>query len=94
MKYIGATDFFARAPFVIEGMLIGLIGSFIPLIAIYFIYNEAIIFVAGSFPFLSLLIQLIPVEEIFKILTPICIGIGVGIGFIGSFTTVRKHLSV
>lgn len=94
MKYIGATDFFARAPFVIEGMLIGLIGSFIPLIAIYFIYNEAIIFVAGSFPFLSLLIQFIPVEEIFKILTPICIGIGVGIGFIGSFTTVRKHLSV
>lgn len=94
MKYIGATDFFARAPFVIEGMLIGLIGSFIPLIGIYFIYNEAMIYVAGSFPFLSQLIQFLPVQTIFSTLTPVCIGIGVGIGFIGSFTTVRKHLSV
>lgn len=94
MKYIGATDFFARAPFVIEGMLIGLIGSFIPLIAIYFIYNEAMIYVAGSFPFLSQLIQFLPIEDIFTNLIPVCIGIGVGIGFIGSFTTVRKHLSV
>ena len=94
MKYIGATDFFARAPFVIEGMLIGLIGSFIPLIAIYFIYNEAIIFVAGSFPFLSLLIHFLTVEQIFNVLIPISLGIGVGIGFFGSITTVRKHLRV
>ena len=38
MKYIGATDFFVRAPFVVEGILIGLIGSVIPLIIIYFVY--------------------------------------------------------
>lgn len=93
MKYIGATDFFARAPFVIEGMLIGAIGSFIPLIAVYFIYNEAMIYVAGSFAFLQLL-QFLPAEDIFSVLVPVCIGIGVGIGFIGSYTTVRKHLSV
>lgn len=94
MKYIGATDFFARAPFVIEGMLIGAIGSFIPLIAVYFIYNEAMIYAAGSYAFLSQLLQFLPVEDIFSVLVPVCIGIGVGIGFIGSYTTVRKHLSV
>lgn len=94
MKYIGATDFFVRAPFVIEGMIIGLIGSLIPMAAIYFIYNEAMVYVAGSFPFLSTLIKFIPVTEIFSILMPVCMGIGVGIGFLGSFTTVRKHLSV
>ena len=94
MKYIGATDFFARAPFVIEGMLIGVIGSIIPLIAVYFIYNEAMIYVAGTFSFLSQLLQFLPAEDIFSTLIPVCIGIGVGIGFIGSYTTVRKHLSV
>ena len=94
MKYIGATDFFTRASFVIEGMFIGLIGSLIPLVAVYFIYNEAMMYVAGRFPSLSQLLAFLPVETVFTNLVPICIGIGVGIGFIGSFTTVRKHLSV
>ena len=43
MKYIGATDFFVRSPFVIEGMMIGLIGSLLPLGIIYVIYNHMII---------------------------------------------------
>lgn len=94
MKYIGATDFFVRAPFVIEGILIGIIGSFLPLVAIYVIYNEAMIYIAGSFPFLSQLVNFIPVREVFSSLVPVCIGIGVGIGFVGSYTTVRKHLHV
>ena len=52
------------------------------------------IYIAKSFPFLSQLVNFIPVNEVFTSLVPICIGIGVGIGFIGSYTTVRKHLSV
>lgn len=94
MKYIGATDFFVRAPFVIEGMVIGFIGSLIPLAAVYVIYNQALLYVAQKFAYLSQLMQFLPVNEIFTNLIPVCIGIGVGIGFIGSFTTVRKHLSV
>lgn len=94
MKYIGATDFFARAPFVIEGIIIGFIGSLIPLTVIYFLYNEAVIYAATSYSFMSSIIQFLPVQEVFETLLPICIGIGVGIGFIGSYTTVRKHLSV
>ncbi len=94
MKYIGATDFFTRAPFVIEGMVIGLIGSFLPLVGVYFIYNEAMMYVAKRFPSLSQLLAFLPVESVFANLVPVCIGLGVGIGFIGSFTTVRKHLSV
>lgn len=94
MKYIGATDFFVRSPFVIEGIILGIIGSFIPIVAIYVIYNEAMIYIAKSFPFLSQLVNFIPVNEVFTSLVPICTGIGVGIGFIGSYTTVRKHLSV
>ena len=94
MKYIGATDFFTRAPFVIEGIVIGLIGSFLPLIGVYFIYNEAMMYVAKRFPSLSQLLAFLPVETVFTNLVPVCMGLGVGIGFIGSFTTVRKHLSV
>lgn len=94
MKYIGATDFFTRAPFVIEGIVIGLIGSFLPLIGVYFIYNEAMMYVARRYPSLSQLFAFLPVESVFANLIPVCIGLGVGIGFIGSFTTVRKHLSV
>ena len=94
MKYIGATDFFVRAPFVIEGMVIGLIGSLIPLAAVYLIYNQAMLYLAERFQYLSQLMQFLSVEEIFATLIPVCIRLGVGIGFIGSFTTVRKHLSV
>ena len=94
MKYIGATDFFTRAPFVIEGILIGLIGSSIPLGVIYFLYNRAIGFVTESFSVLASLLNFLTIEEIFKILLPLSLAIGVGIGFFGSFSTVRKHLRV
>lgn len=94
MKYIGATDFFTRAPFVIEGIVIGLIGSFLPLVGVYFIYTEAMMYVARRYPSLSQIMEFLPVDSVFANLVPVCIGLGVGIGFIGSFTTVRKHLSV
>lgn len=94
MKYIGATDFFVRAPFVIEGILIGLIGAAIPLGIIYVIYNRALTFLTEQFSVLSSLLNFLTVDQIFKILVPISLGIGVGIGFIGSFVTVRKHLRV
>lgn len=94
MKYIGATDFFVRAPFVIEGILIGLIGAGIPLAIIYFLYSEAISYVAERFEMLTQLLQFLPVQTIFDMLLPLCLGLGMGIGFLGSFSTVRKHLSV
>lgn len=94
MKYIGATDFFVRAPFVIEGMIIGLIGSLIPLAAVYVLYNQAMLYVSERFPYLSQLMKFLDIDVIFSILIPVSIGLGVGIGFIGSFTTVRKHLRV
>ncbi len=94
MKYIGATDFFVRAPFVIEGIIIGLIGSLIPLVITYFVYNKAAEFLAIRFSMLNSILDILPVGKIFEALTPISILIGVGIGFLGSVTTVRKHLHV
>ncbi len=94
MKYIGATDFFVRSPFVIEGMLIGLIGAAIPLGLIYVIYNVVLEYVSNRFSMLSSLLSFLTVEEIFNVLVPVSLGIGVGIGFLGSIVTVRKHLRV
>lgn len=94
MKYIGATDFFVRSPFVIEGVIIGLVGALIPLGIIYFVYNNVIVYVAERFSMLSQLLNFLPVETIFNVLAPVSIIVGVGIGFLGSITTVRKHLRV
>ncbi len=94
MKYIGATDFFVRSPFVVEGMMIGLIGAAIPLGIIYVLYNMVLSYVAERFSMLSELLSFLPVETIFNVLVPVSLGIGVGIGFLGSIATVRKHLRV
>lgn len=94
MKYIGATDFFVRAPFVIEGILIGALGAVIPLTAIYFLYTKVIEYLGERFSVLTGIMTFLPVEVVFEELLPISVGIGVGIGFLGSFVTVKRHLKV
>lgn len=94
MKLIGATDFFVRAPFIVEGVLIGLIGSIIPLAALYYMYSNIIVFVSEKFKVLKGLLDFLPVNTVFSILIPVSLLIGVGIGFIGSLSTIRKHLKV
>ncbi|MCM1118799.1 MAG: permease-like cell division protein FtsX [bacterium] len=94
MKYIGATDFFVRAPFVLEGMLIGLIGAAIPLWAVHYTYDSVLAYVIEEFGMLSNLLRFLPAETIFAFLVPVCLGVGVGIGLVGSVSTVRKHLHV
>lgn len=94
MKYIGATDFFVRAPFVLEGMIIGLVGAAIPLWIIRFLYDYALNYITERFSILSGFLNFLSVGEIFGTLTPVSLFIGVGIGFLGSISTVRKHLHV
>jgi cell division transport system permease protein len=94
MKYIGATDFFVRAPFVIEGVLIGAFGSLLPLAIIYFIYNNVLSYLSERFQMLTQLLKFLTVEQVFQVLIPVSLMIGIGIGFIGSFSTVRKHIRV
>ena len=94
MKYLGATEFFVRAPFLVEGLLIGLIGSIIPLIAIYFLYDRGVAFITTRFATISALFNFMPVMDIFKVLVPASLAIGLGIGFIGSWFTLLKHVRV
>jgi cell division transport system permease protein len=94
MKYVGATDFFVRFPFVLEGIFIGLIGTALPLFILYQGYQRLIDFLSTKFATLSNLLTFISVTEIFRVLLPISVCVGVGIGFMGSITAVRKHLRV
>ena len=94
MKYIGATDFLVRSPFVIEGMIIGFFGAGIPLILLHRIYQYATDYVTNRFPMLMARLGLLPIETIFSFLTPVCFALGIGIGFLGSIFSIRKHLRV
>lgn len=94
MKLIGASNFFVRFPFLLEGIILGLIGAAIPLGAFYFLYNEAVRMVLTKFNGLSDFMQFIPVNDIYRVLLPIGLILGMGIGLIGSYITTRKHLKV
>lgn len=94
MKLIGATNSFVRAPFIIEGLLIGLIGAAIPLGLLFVMYNKVIAFVAGRFSVISSMMQFLDVVQVFEILVPVALILGMGIGLFGSMNTIRKHLNV
>ena len=92
MKYIGAKDGFVRAPFIIEGILIGLVGAAIPLGILYVLYNRAITYILTKFSLLNNILDFLPVGQVYKTLLPVGLLLGIGIGFVGSFFTIRKHL--
>ena len=94
MKLIGATNGFIRAPFIIEGIIIGLVGSIVPLVLLYYLYNLVINYIAGKFSILKNLFEFTAPFDMFKTLIPITLIIGIGIGFFGSLITTRKHLEI
>ena len=95
MKLIRATNLFVRFPFLMEGILIGLVGAAIPLGAWYFIYNKAIKYILEKFHMLSGFMEsLLPVTQVFHTLLPVGLLLGMGIGLLGSIFTIRKHLKV
>lgn len=93
MKYIGATDLFVRGPFLVEAVVIGLIGSAVPLVLLRFLYVKVVEFVGTTFPSVAFL-RFSNVNDVFVWLIPISLGIGLGIGLLGSWGTLRKHIRV
>lgn len=94
MRYIGATNYMIRAPFVVEGVIIGLLGALIPLGCMFYLYREVIDYVADRFQILSGIFQILPVNQIFPYMVAAATLLGLGIGFFASFLTIQKHLKV
>lgn len=90
MKYIGATDWFIRWPFIIEGMVLGLIGSIVANILLYYAYKAVYLKIVSSFMFMELI-------KPFYVLTTLSIEFiiaGMIIGAIGSIQAIRRFLAV
>ncbi len=95
MKYIGATNAFVRMPFFLEGIIIGFVGAAIPLAVLYFLYQQAVSYILTRFSVLSDFTNgMLPVSSVFAWLVPVGLILGMGIGFVGSTLTIRKHLKV
>lgn len=94
MKLIGATNSFVRAPFVVEGLIIGIIGAVIPLGILALIYRKVISYIVEQFRTLTSLVAFLPTRTVFATLIPIALAVGAGIGLIGSFISIRKHLKI
>ena len=94
MRLMGASDFFIWAPFIVEGIVIGLIGSALPLIVLAISYGRILAYISGHFSLFAKGLDFLSTGEVFTVLIPVSLFLGVGIGFLGSYLTVRKNLDI
>ncbi|MGN0165704.1 MAG: permease-like cell division protein FtsX [Lachnospiraceae bacterium] len=92
MHLIGASDFFIRGPFLVEGVLIGLLGVCIPLSILYAVYYKVIAILVNKFSGLFFSMNFVEIGDVFKVVTPVSLLMGVGIGLIGSSLTLSRQL--
>jgi len=96
MQYIGATNGYVRGPFMIEGIMLGFIGSVVSILIIFLSYNYIINYLAGRYVALlsGMSGYMVGVDMILNDLIIIFLTIGIGIGILGSLISLKKFLSV
>lgn len=94
MKYVGATDWFIRWPFIIEGIIIGLIGAILPMLVGMPMYGKAVSLFYNHIPFVENFIHFRVVGDVFSFVLPASLIFGILLGVVGSVTSIRKHLQV
>lgn len=92
MNLIGATDFFVRFPFVVEGVMLGICGALVPIGILHLIYGEVVMYLSEEFQSVFHKMSFLSEQQVFAKLTPLLLAIGVLIGWFGSTTTTRKQL--
>ena len=92
MSVIGATDFMILAPFVVEGVIIGAIGSVLPVVVLNFAYGKIIASLNEKFSDIFGEFSLLTKEELTKGFIPIALLLGIGIGFVASYFTARRQV--
>ena len=78
----------------VEGIIIGFVGAVIPIGVLYVMYNKVVEYVVSSYGTIAGFIKFLPVQDVFVQLLPVALFLGMGVGFVGSMVTVRKHLSI
>ncbi|MEG6615137.1 permease-like cell division protein FtsX [Peptococcaceae bacterium 1198_IL3148] len=90
MKYLGATNWFVRAPFLIEGLILGLLGALMAVLVVNLGYTTLIKQLEVSVPFISLVSS----GEVLTMLLGVLLGLGVAIGVFGSLVSIHRFLKV
>lgn len=90
MKYIGATDWFIRWPFIIEGIMIGLVGGLFADVVLYYVYRIAYVKVSSGL----IIMQLVSPQYVLTSILGLFILAGAVIGSLGSILSIRKFLAV
>ncbi|GAB6085245.1 permease-like cell division protein FtsX [Alkaliphilus crotonatoxidans] len=93
MKYVGATNWFIRWPFIMEGVVLGIVGAVVAIVIVYYGYQSAFDAIASRFTVL-LSAYLIPIESMIKKTIVMFTVLGGGVGALGSIISLRKHLKV
>ncbi len=94
MKYVGATNSFIRWPFIVEGIIIGIISALIAIILIGTIYTIAFNKLTIGIGEFEMPIKLLTFSEMFNLIFIMYLILGAGIGSIGSIISMRKYLKV
>ena len=94
MRLIGATNYMIRAPFVVEGVLLGALGAAVPLAGMYALYQRAVIYISEHYQMLAGMFEPIPLGDIFPYMAAAAGCLGAGIGFFVSYFTIHRHLKV
>ena len=92
MKLIGAADYFIRGPYIVEGILLGIIGSVLPLLLLGVLYQKLTAYITERFYSAFSTVQFVDSATIFSALIPLSLLIGLGIGFLGSYVTSSRQL--
>ena len=93
MKYVGATNWFVRWPFLVEGTVLGLIGALISAGVIYALYQYLHTILSSQF-YVLIAAYLVSVESVMRDILILFIVIGSGIGILGSILSMKKYLDV
>ena len=93
MKNVGATNWFIRWPFLVEGVLLGLIGSIVSIVVVYYGYQYAFNAITSRF-YLMLSTYMVSVDDMMKKTVYIFAVLGAGVGALGSIFSLRRHLKV
>ena len=94
MKYVGATNGFIRGPFIVEGIIIGIVSALITLIIIGFAYNAVLTKMMSSAVMQSISISLYTFKALFARVLIVYLILGIGIGTLGSTISMNKYLKV
>ena len=92
MSIIGATDFFIRAPFVVEGVLIGALGSILPIGILYFLYGEIVETIKAQFESIFQSLRFLERKEIMGEFIPLALIFSLGIGLVVSHVTAKRQI--